>query len=75
MRAIFTVLTLLSTTPAISAGKTCRDRAQICVNQWRNPKAACFDEFRISACEKTGRYVSPNGNVWPADRVRKAGEG
>jgi hypothetical protein len=22
----------------------------------------------LSACERTGKYVAPNGNVWPAIR-------
>jgi hypothetical protein len=22
----------------------------------------------LAACEKTGKYVAPNGNVWPAIR-------
>jgi hypothetical protein len=75
VRAIITVLTLLLATPSISVGETCRDRAQICVNKWGNPKAACYDEFRISACEKTGRYIAPNGNIWPAARVSKGEKG
>ena len=53
----------------LAATETCGARAERCVEKWGNPKAACYEPFRISACEKTGRYVAPNGNVWPAIRI------
>jgi hypothetical protein len=59
---------------ALATAETCGDRAQTCVEKWGNPKATCYEPFRISACEKTGRYVAPNGNVWPAIRVTRAGQ-
>jgi hypothetical protein len=67
--AILTSL-IASHTPA--KAETCSGRAQICVVKWGGPPAACFDSFRLAACEKTGRYVAPNGNVWPASREQKA---
>jgi len=71
MRAIITAIALLSASSAIAAGQTCSDRAQNCVFKWGGPKAACYEAFRLAACEKTGRYVAPNGNIWPAVRVSK----
>jgi hypothetical protein len=56
----------------LATAESCGDRAQTCVEKWRNPKATCYEPFRIAACEKTGRYVAPNGNVWPAIRVGQA---
>jgi hypothetical protein len=55
----------------LAKAETCSGRAQICVVKWGGPRAACFDSFRLAACEKTGRYVAPNGNVWPASREPK----
>ena len=75
MRAIITAVTLLVAAPSISASETCSDRAQNCVTKWGNPKLACYEAFRLSACEKTGRYVAPNGNIWPALRSNKGKEG
>ena len=46
--------------------ETCADRALHCVVRWGSPPSACYDSFRLAACEKTGKYVAPNGNVWPA---------
>ncbi len=46
--------------------ETCTDRALHCVVRWGSPPNACYDLFRLAACEKTGKYVAPNGNVWPA---------
>ncbi len=48
--------------------ETCQDRAHNCVARWGSPPSACYEQFRLSACEKTGKYVAPNGNVWPATR-------
>jgi hypothetical protein len=48
--------------------ETCQDRAQHCVARWGAPPEACYGSFRLAACEKTGKYVAPNGNVWPAIR-------
>ena len=54
---------------------SCGDRALNCVARWGSPANNCYDSFRLAACEKTGKYVAPNGNVWPASRAdRKAGE-
>lgn len=52
----------------IARAETCSSRAETCVVKWGAPRAACFEPFRMAACEKTGRYVAPNGNVWPARR-------
>jgi hypothetical protein len=46
--------------------ETCTDRALHCVVRWGSPSNACYDSFRLAACEKTRKYVAPNGNVWPA---------
>jgi hypothetical protein len=54
----------------LAKAETCSGRAQACVVKWGSPRAACFDRFRLSACEKTGKYVAPNGNVWPAIRAK-----
>ena len=54
--------------PFTAKAETCSSRAQTCVVKWGAPRAACFDQFRLAACEKTGKYVAPNGNVWPASR-------
>jgi hypothetical protein len=75
MRTIITAVTLLLATAAVSGAETCNDRAQNCVIKWGNPKAACYEAFRLSACERTGRYVAPNGNVWPATRDKRGKEG
>ena len=64
-----TALTLSIASLSLATAESCGDRAQTCVEKWGNPKAACYEPFRIAACEKTGRYVAPNGNVWPAIRV------
>jgi hypothetical protein len=74
MRLVFSgiaILTLLLIPFARAQAETCSGRAQICVDKWRAPRAACFDSFRLAACERTGRYVAPNGNVWPASREQK----
>ncbi len=51
---------------------SCRERALNCVTRWGAPRNACYDSFRLAACEKTGKYVAPNGNVWPAIRPENA---
>jgi hypothetical protein len=66
-----TIVTLLVVPYAPTQAETCTGRAQICVDKWHAPQAACFDSFRLAACEKTGRYVAPNGNVWPVSRAQK----
>lgn len=66
-------LTLSITSFSLATAETCGDRAQTCVVKWGNPKATCYEPFRLAACEKTGRYVAPNGNVWPAIRVNQSG--
>jgi hypothetical protein len=69
--AVISILSLFATfgTFAIAKSETCGSRAQNCVVRWGGPKAACYNEFRLAACEKTGKYVAPNGNVWPAKRA------
>jgi hypothetical protein len=62
-------LTLSIGTFSFAIAETCGDRAENCVVKWGSPKMACYDVFRLAACERTGRYVAPNGNVWPAIRV------
>ncbi len=52
-------------------GETCNSRAQTCVIKWGSPRAACFEQIRLAACEKTGKYVAPNGNIWPASRAQR----
>jgi hypothetical protein len=51
---------------------SCIDRALNCVARWGSPPNSCYDAFRLAACEKTGKYVAPNGNVWPAIRPEGA---
>jgi hypothetical protein len=55
-----------------SGNETCSDRALNCVKRWGSPGKACYEPFRLEACEKTGKYVAPNGNVWPAIRAENA---
>lgn len=43
----------------------CVDRARMCVTRWGGSFASCYETFRLAACEKTGKYNAPNGNVWP----------
>jgi hypothetical protein len=74
MKIVLTVISIPAlfvtfVTFAIAKGETCNTRAQNCVVRWGGPKAACFDAFRLAACEKTGKYVAPNGNIWPAKRA------
>jgi hypothetical protein len=65
--AVISIVSLFATL-AIAKDESCRSRAQNCVVRWGSPEAACYDAFRLAACEKTGKYVAPNGNVWPARR-------
>jgi hypothetical protein len=65
-------LTLSIASFTLATAETCGGRAQTCVVKWGNARAACYEPFRLTACEKTGRYVAPNGNVWPAIRVSQA---
>ena len=51
---------------------SCNDRALHCVARWGSPPNSCYDSFRLAACQKTGKYVAPNGNVWPAFRPENA---
>jgi hypothetical protein len=55
--------------------ETCSSRAQNCVMKWGGPRTACYEAFRLAACERTGKYVAPNGNVWPADRTGRRTDG
>ena len=71
----FAALTLLLIPVTSTKAETCSSRAQTCVVKWGSPRAACFDQFRLAACEKTGKYVAPNGNVWPANRRKANVEG
>ena len=74
MKLVFAVvvspLFLLSISVVSAETETCRTRAQKCVDRWGAPHAACYDAFRLAACEKTGKYVAPNGNVWPITRTK-----
>jgi hypothetical protein len=65
--AVISIVSLFATL-AIARDASCRSRAQNCVARWGSPEAACYDAFRLAACEKTGKYVAPNGNIWPARR-------
>jgi hypothetical protein len=69
------VLFLASISLAVAKAETCSVRAQNCVMKWGGPRAACYEPFRLAACERTGKYVAPNGNVWPADRRGKKADG
>jgi hypothetical protein len=69
--AVVAVVPLFLTPITLANAETCGGRAQACVDKWGSPRTACFDQFRLSACEKTGKYVAPNGNVWPAIRDRR----
>jgi hypothetical protein len=69
------VLFLASISLAAAKPESCSARAQNCVMTWGGPRAACYDAFRLAACEKTGKYVAPNGNVWPAERAEKKSDG
>jgi hypothetical protein len=71
MKIVLAVISILSlfVSLAIAKGETCSTRAQNCVLKWGGPTAACYDAFRLAACAKTGKYVAPNGNVWPAKRA------
>ncbi len=51
---------------------SCNERALNCVARWGSPSNRCYDLFRLAACERTGKYVAPNGNVWPAIRPESA---
>jgi hypothetical protein len=69
-----TFLALFSISLGAARSETCSVRAQNCVMTWGGPRAACYEAFRLAACERTGKYVAPNGNVWPASRTdRKTG--
>jgi hypothetical protein len=71
MKTVLAVISIFSlfATFAIAKGETCANRAQNCVVKWGGPRSACYDSFRLAACEKTGKYVAPNGNIWPAKRA------
>jgi hypothetical protein len=69
------VLFLFSASFAAAGPETCSVRAQNCVMKWGSPRAACYEPFRLAACEKTGKYIAPNGNVWPASRMDRKGDG
>jgi putative component of membrane protein insertase Oxa1/YidC/SpoIIIJ protein YidD len=65
------LFTLAFSSTTFAQAETCSSRAQTCVMKWGSPRAACFDSFRLAACEKTGKYVAPNGNIWPASRAQR----
>jgi len=69
------VLFLFSVSVAAARPETCNIRAQNCVTTWGGPRAACYEAFRLAACERTGKYVAPNGNVWPASRMDRKSDG
>jgi hypothetical protein len=69
------ILALFFIFPALAKAETCSGRAQTCVVKWGGSHTACYDQFRLAACEKTGKYVAPNGNVWPASRKKTDVEG
>ncbi len=73
--AAVAVLSLASISLAVAKSETCSARAQNCVMKWGGPRAACYDAFRLAACERTGKYVAPNGNVWPATRTERKSDG
>ena len=73
--SVVTVLSLVSISLAVAKAETCSVRAQNCVMKWGGPRAACYEAFRLAACERTGKYVAPNGNVWPATRTEKKSDG
>ncbi|HXO70921.1 MAG TPA: hypothetical protein VN838_18320 [Bradyrhizobium sp.] len=75
MLSAVTVLSLVSISLAVAKAETCSVRAQNCVMKWGGPRAACYEAFRLAACERTGKYVAPNGNVWPATRTEKKSDG
>lgn len=69
------VLFLFSSSFVAAGSETCSVRAQNCVTTWGGPRAACYEAFRLAACERTGKYIAPNGNVWPATRTEKKSDG
>jgi hypothetical protein len=75
MLSAVAVLSLVSISLAVAKAETCSIRAQNCVTKWGGPRAACYEAFRLAACERTGKYVAPNGNVWPATRSDKKTDG
>ena len=70
-----TALFLVSISLAVAKAETCTVRAQNCVMKWGGPRAVCYEAFRLAACERTGKYVAPNGNVWPATRTDRKSDG
>jgi hypothetical protein len=73
--SVVTVLSLFSISFAVASAETCSVRARNCVTRWGAPREACYDAFRLAACERTGKYVAPNGNVWPASRGDRKTDG
>jgi hypothetical protein len=73
MKLVFagiSVLAVFLVSFTLAKAESCSSRAETCVVKWGAPRTACFEPFRMAACEKTGRYVAPNGNVWPARRTQ-----
>jgi hypothetical protein len=64
-----------SVSVAAARPETCSIRAQNCVTTWGGPRPACYEAFRLAACEKTGKYIAPNGDVWPATRADRKSPG
>jgi hypothetical protein len=75
MLSAVAVLFLVSISLAAARSETCSVRAENCVTKWGEPRPACYDAFRLAACERTGKYVAPNGNVWPAQRADRKTDG
>jgi hypothetical protein len=70
MRFVLSVIIFFSyfIAPLEVRSASCSDRALNCVVRWGAPHNACYQSFRLAACEKTGKYVAPNGNIWPASQ-------
>lgn len=54
----------------IASASTCEFVAQKCIEK-RGVYERCFAPSRMNKCEKTGTYVAPNGNKWPAARSKR----
>lgn len=70
MKVVLSVIIFFSyfITPFGIRSASCVDRALNCVVRWGAPRNACYQSFRLAACEKTGKYVAPNGNIWPVSQ-------
>ena len=61
---------LLTSASIVSAAPSCAQRAQNCVNLGGNP-GACKAPDRLAACERSGMYTAPSGNIWKASVTKK----